>query len=578
MHLEKKRYRPRIEANVVCTNGRIPFILNPGAPISLIKKHVIKDFSVVKTHNLINISGITRKSFMTLGSITTKIQGFWVKLHVVSDDFPIREKGILGRNFFKTNNVKFNREKSCITFHNGVSIPYINYPRKSKYFYKGKMSKDKKLVRSPEFKRDETDTAREFKSAYDNKVDQRSPSEKSIVKLNCYNRENLSMNKVNQSENTRKLKSSVNKRVNEKLESVNLLKEDQTSSNRVSSKKKKKYWEDKKIISNTEKNLNRVEEIIKVGEINVVVNNVFNSKSHEPKFASLARGEKYSSGEIRCLPDEGVIKHYLLDEEVCDYVTLTNKIVKNVNNPNAEVSETIPNEKGGLKIFESEANRDEDNKYTTGESKNNLKIEIDLTTFEMKAKIEKERVGKNEEIKLINWEPEFVVGDLILFETKSLPNQNKNENLISFEEINMLGKIIDTEASSILTPEIIEMKSNSLSTLSTSTNVESRNEQLILKSADIRVCNDCISTIEIDKSNEDKRKILPRKNESQQSKSFVSPMYDKNISREQIHTFNIENGVKRNTGKYVLEKLRKLIMQFIHLIIIIFIQLMLFNN
>ncbi|XP_032689886.1 uncharacterized protein LOC116853116 [Odontomachus brunneus] len=70
------------------------------------------------------LKGITSGSIPTLGSVSVTHMGFPIKLHVVSDDFPIPQEGILGTAFLSdAGSIDFKRQ---VLIWQGIPIPLLN--------------------------------------------------------------------------------------------------------------------------------------------------------------------------------------------------------------------------------------------------------------------------------------------------------------------------------------------------------------------------------------------------------------------------------------------------------------------
>lgn len=93
-------------------------LLDTGADISLIKRQQLKVNTLIYEEDILSVKGIANKTIKTLGVVYAEIK---VKdtvivhpFHVVTNDFPIRNEGILGRDFLKRFDVKIDYKSSCI--------------------------------------------------------------------------------------------------------------------------------------------------------------------------------------------------------------------------------------------------------------------------------------------------------------------------------------------------------------------------------------------------------------------------------------------------------------------------------
>ncbi|XP_025161027.1 uncharacterized protein LOC112589987 [Harpegnathos saltator] len=102
----------------------ITFMIDTGAAPNLIKKGTLTRNNEIDPIDTLLLKGITAGSIPTLGSITIKYMGFPIKLHVINDDFPIAQEGILGSAFLKdAGSIDF---KNQILTWQGVPIPLSN--------------------------------------------------------------------------------------------------------------------------------------------------------------------------------------------------------------------------------------------------------------------------------------------------------------------------------------------------------------------------------------------------------------------------------------------------------------------
>lgn len=77
-------------------------MLDTGSSSSLIKLSKIPPCIGINTHEIIIIlQGITTHSISTLGRITLTFEPYALEFHVVDDNFPRKEAGILGSDIFR---------------------------------------------------------------------------------------------------------------------------------------------------------------------------------------------------------------------------------------------------------------------------------------------------------------------------------------------------------------------------------------------------------------------------------------------------------------------------------------------
>jgi len=76
-------------------------MVDTGAAPNVIKKRSLHPETVIKRGDTLFLSGITNGRVETLGSIEISVMGHPVTLHVVPDNFPIAQEGILGSDFLR---------------------------------------------------------------------------------------------------------------------------------------------------------------------------------------------------------------------------------------------------------------------------------------------------------------------------------------------------------------------------------------------------------------------------------------------------------------------------------------------
>ena len=109
------------------------FLLDSGASVSLLKLKALHDHAYI-TLNHIEIRGITAEPMQTLGTSTVKIiipnhdnRTFPVTFHIVPNNFPISQDGIIGEDFLSVTKalIDYGNKKATFNFHN-LRVP-INF-------------------------------------------------------------------------------------------------------------------------------------------------------------------------------------------------------------------------------------------------------------------------------------------------------------------------------------------------------------------------------------------------------------------------------------------------------------------
>jgi len=100
-------------------------MLDTGSGPNVIKEKYIPDNIIINRENILKLSDINDYLMYTLGEITPTIFKIFVKFHVVSDDFPISQSGILGNNFFKqiSSSIDYTRGHLKVA---GINVPFAS--------------------------------------------------------------------------------------------------------------------------------------------------------------------------------------------------------------------------------------------------------------------------------------------------------------------------------------------------------------------------------------------------------------------------------------------------------------------
>ena len=98
-------------------------MIDTGATLNVIKLRNLPPPVTPDASEVISLSGITAGRVPTLGTVRMNIYNYPVKMHVVPDNFPIFQEGILGQAFLKHANF-LNFESSLLSWHN-IEIPFV---------------------------------------------------------------------------------------------------------------------------------------------------------------------------------------------------------------------------------------------------------------------------------------------------------------------------------------------------------------------------------------------------------------------------------------------------------------------
>lgn len=93
-------------------------MLDTGAQPNIIKKGCVHETTLINDKEILQLTGITENAVHTLGSIKAPILQTSVIFHIVPDNFPITQQGILGTSFFKEHNACINYAQRNLTWRN----------------------------------------------------------------------------------------------------------------------------------------------------------------------------------------------------------------------------------------------------------------------------------------------------------------------------------------------------------------------------------------------------------------------------------------------------------------------------
>lgn len=97
-------------------------MLDTGAGPSLIKLSKKPENFTANTNEILELKGITRDSICTLGKIEILVKDLKIPMHLVPDDFPIEEDGLIGSEIFRKFKAKIDYNK------NSLKIGKHNFP------------------------------------------------------------------------------------------------------------------------------------------------------------------------------------------------------------------------------------------------------------------------------------------------------------------------------------------------------------------------------------------------------------------------------------------------------------------
>jgi len=96
-------------------------MVDTGAASNLIKKGKLRPDVRISKNDLLRLTGITDGQVGTLGTTDVHVLGIKIILHVMPDDFPISQDGILGSEFLR-NTGKINFVERTVDWRNATFL------------------------------------------------------------------------------------------------------------------------------------------------------------------------------------------------------------------------------------------------------------------------------------------------------------------------------------------------------------------------------------------------------------------------------------------------------------------------
>lgn len=100
-------------------------MLDTGAQPNIIKIGTLNNQVFIDNKQILKLKGITEDIVETLGTVYIHIFETPIIFHVVNDDFPIRQQGILGSSFFTEHYARIDYGAGCVTWKRH-KIPFKN--------------------------------------------------------------------------------------------------------------------------------------------------------------------------------------------------------------------------------------------------------------------------------------------------------------------------------------------------------------------------------------------------------------------------------------------------------------------
>lgn len=110
----------------------ITLMLDTGASKNVIKERCVSPDVIINRDEILRLRGITENTLLTLGYLRMELLGIESIFHIVPDDFPIDQSGILSSEYFRQTGARIDYASHClvvqregIPFHTGevMTIP-----------------------------------------------------------------------------------------------------------------------------------------------------------------------------------------------------------------------------------------------------------------------------------------------------------------------------------------------------------------------------------------------------------------------------------------------------------------------
>ena len=79
--------------------GQGTFLLDTGAQVNVIRRQALSPKAKIKHHRNIRLTGIGPGQMITQGTVTIKAFGHQLRFHILPDESPLTEDGMLGAAF-----------------------------------------------------------------------------------------------------------------------------------------------------------------------------------------------------------------------------------------------------------------------------------------------------------------------------------------------------------------------------------------------------------------------------------------------------------------------------------------------
>ena len=117
------RDAPTIRINSEDLTQPISLMIDTGASLNLIKIGRVAPHVEIDRSRVLQIRGITKTYVDTLGKAQLRVMGSNIDFHLVDNEFPIEDDGLIGNEFFLTRNADVSYSEQCLKL-DGHKIPF----------------------------------------------------------------------------------------------------------------------------------------------------------------------------------------------------------------------------------------------------------------------------------------------------------------------------------------------------------------------------------------------------------------------------------------------------------------------
>ena len=118
------RDAPTIQINSEDLTQPISLMIDTGASLNLIKIGRVAPHVEIDRSRVVQIRGITKTYVDTLGKVQLRVMGSNIDFHLVDNEFPIEDDGLIGNEFFLTRNADVSYSEQCLKW-DGHKIPFM---------------------------------------------------------------------------------------------------------------------------------------------------------------------------------------------------------------------------------------------------------------------------------------------------------------------------------------------------------------------------------------------------------------------------------------------------------------------